>query len=598
MARRAGTAAPGAAAGGPASGRRARSRRVSTAALAAIAVAISATVMVTLSAQAIAAHASCTSHPVLLNVAVTNDLAPAVERVAQAFNRQQHTALGRCAQVQVTEDQSATVASRIDGQSSSRGLPPVDAWIPDSRLWVDVARSFPQGAQVVQPTGLEVAQSPVMIVMPRLVASRTHAFSSPAGWNLLLPPADGGPPASLGIRVDLPDPTDSAAGLATLVELSRLLGPGAAARATFTKFVLSAETTSQFDDPASLASFVSTAGPPLNSRPVTVTSEQAVIAYDRANPSQPLAAQYPAAFRASLGSPDLDYPYVLTTSDPAELQAAREFRQALAQPYATSVIRYDGFRSADGIVASTPASFGLRSQVLQQAATASASEAQTTLEIWGKLGLGSRDLVLIDVSSSMARLDGNGTQTLEQELTKTSVLGLALFPDSTQMGEWQIASKIDNGRPYQQLVPVGSLPAKVGLFSRRQQLQQIDQTLHPLGHALALNDAILAAYKQMLASYRPSYSNSVIVLTSGVDNAPGDLPVSSLLARLHALFNPNRKVAIVILMLGTVGNFSAMQQVAAATGGAAFDITNPAQVARAFIEGFSLRLCDLHCAAP
>src|SRR5450755_1610316 len=598
MARGAGTAARGPAARGSAPGRRAKPRHMSTAALVAIAVAISVTLMATLSAQAIVAHASCTNHPVLLNVAVTNDLAPAVERVAQAFNRREHTTRGRCAQVQVTEDQSATVASQIDGQSSSKGMPSVDAWIPDSSLWVDVARSFPLGAQLVQPTGVEVARSPLMVVMPRLVANETHAFSSPAGWNVLLPPADGGPPASMGLRVDLPDPSDSAAGLATLVELSRLLGPGSAARATFTKFVLSSEATSQFDDPASLASFVSTAGPPFNSRPVTVTSEQAVITYDRANPSLPLAAQYPAAFKASLSSPDLDYPYVLTSNSPAEVQAAKEFKQALQQPYAAAMVRYSGFRSADGTVAATPASFGLRSQVLQQAASATASEAQTTLEVWGKLGLGSRDLVLIDVSAAMARLDGNGTQTLEQELTKTSVLGLALFPDSTQMGEWQVANNINKNQPYQQLVNVGPLPAAVGLISRRQQLSQIDETLHPLGNTLALNNAILAAYKQMIASYKPNYSNSVIVLTSGVDNAPGDMSVSSLLAQLHTLFNPNRKVAIVILMLGTVGNFSAMQQVAAATGGAAFDITNPTQVAKAFIEGFSRRLCDPHCAAP
>jgi len=595
---RTGTAAREPAGRGPASARRARSRRVSTAALVALAVAISAILMVTLSAQAIVARASCTNHPILLNVAVTSDLAPAVERVGQAFNRSQHTAGGRCAQVQVTEGPSATVAARIDGQASSRGIPAVDAWIPDSSLWVDVARSFPQGARVVQPTGIDVAQSPLMVVMPRLVASQTRAFSSPAGWNVLLPPADGGPPASLGLRVDLPDPTDSAAGLATLVELSRLLGPGAAARATFTKFVLSSQATSQFDDPAALASFVSTAGPPFNSRPVTVTSEQAVIAYDRSNPSQPLAAQYPAAFQSSLSSPVLDYPYVVSTSDPTEAQAAREFRHALQQRYAASVVRYYGFRSADGIVAATPASFGLQSQVLQRAASASASEAQTTLEVWGKLGLGSRDLVLIDASAAMSRPDGNGTQTLEQELTKTSALGLALFPDSTQMGEWQIANNISKGQPYEQLVDVGPLPQKVGLISRRQQLQQIDETLHPVNRTLALNNAILAAYEQMLASYKPNYSNSVIVLTAGVDNALGDMQVSALISQLHRLFNPNRKVAIVILMLGTVGNFSAMQQVAAATGGAAFDITNPTQVAKAFIEGFSRRLCDPHCAAP
>jgi hypothetical protein len=593
MARRAGTPTAKSAAG-----RRRTSRRASTAALVAIAVAVSAIVMISLSAQAIAAHASCANHPVLLNVAVTSDLAPAVEQVAQNFNRQDHTARGRCAQVQVSEEPSAVVTSRIDGQTSGKGMPGVDAWIPDSSLWVDVARSFPLGAQAVQPTGVQVAQSPLMVVMPGLVASETHAFNSPASWSMLLPAADGGLPASLGLKVDLPDPTDSAAGLATLVQLSRLLGPGAAARASFTKFVLSSEATSQFDDPASLASFVSTAGPPFNSRPVTVTSEQAVIDYDRANPREPLAAQYPSdTAKSSLGSPNLDYPYVLTTSSPAELAAAREFEQALQQPFAESVVRYDGFRTSDGTTDATPASFGLKSQVLQQASSANASEAQTTMEVWGKLGLGSRDLVLVDASAAMASLDVSTHQTLEEELTKTAGLGLALFPDSTQMGEWQVANGFSKNSSYQPLVSVGPLPAEVGLITRRQQLQQIDETIHAKGTTLALNDAILAAYRQMLATYKANYSNAVIVLTSGVDNAPGDMSLNSLLAHLHALFDPSRNVEIVIVQLGTSGNFAALKKIADLTGGGAYEITNPTQIGKVFIEAFSHRLCNPTCAA-
>jgi Bacterial extracellular solute-binding protein len=607
MARRAKTVTPPSASGG-----RKRSRRASTALLITIAVAVSALTMVGLSAQAIAAHASCTNNPVLLNVDVTADLSPVVSSVAREFNEQDHTARGRCAQVEVSQtaaaQDSATVAGQIDGQASSKGVPAPDAWIPDSSLWVDVARSTPLGAQAIRPTGIEVAHSPLMIVMPKAVARETHAFNTPVSWRILLPAADGGPPAAEGLRVDLPDPTASAAGLATLVQLSRLLGPGASARASFTKFVLSSEASSQFVTPSDLASFVSTASPPFDSRSVTVTSEQAVIAYDRANPGNPLAAQYPSSPAASartagssahsqFGSPDLDYPYLLTTSNPTELAAAREFGQELRQPYAQALVRYDGFRAADGTTDATPSSFGLSTQVLQQAPSATPSEAQTTLQVWNKLQQGSRDLVLIDVSSAMAQPDGNGSQTLEQELTATAVLGLALFPDSTQMGEWQVADNISGHKPYEQLVSVGPLPGDIGVISRRSQLQQIDATLHPSNSGLALNDAILAAYKQMLATYKPDKSNAVIVLTSGVDT-PGDMSTPSLLAHLRKLFNPNRKVEVVPLMVGTAGNFRGLQQVASITGGAAFDITQPSQVARAFIEGFSRRLCDPHCAAP
>jgi hypothetical protein len=587
-------------AAGRASGRPARKpRRIGSGALVAIAVVISAVVMGGLSARAIAAHASCTNHPVLLNVAVNDDLAPAIGRVAQSFNKQQHAADGRCVEVQVAAAPAATVAGQLDGQAAAgKGTSPVDAWIPDSTLWVSVARSYPQGAQVIKPTGVHVAESPLMIATPAEVAKKTRIFAAPVGWDALLPTADGGPPAAMGLHVDLPDPTTTAAGLATLVELSRMLGHSPAARTAFTRFALSSEATSQFDDPTSLASFVDTAQPPFNGRPITVTSEQAVIAYDRANPQQPLAAEYPSGFGAGLGDATLDYPYVITTSSSLQLEAAREFEQALRQPYTAAVVRYDGFRSASGAVDATPASFGLKDQVLQHAPAASASEAQTTLEVWRKLGLGSRDLVLIDTSAAMATPVAPDGTTVEQELTKTSILGLSLFSDSTEMGEWQVASHLAGKLPYQQLVPVGPLPADLGLITRRQELEHIDESLTPKRRPLALYDSILAAYKQMRASYKPNYSNAVIVLTAGIDDPQVDMSPAALVSRLHHLFNPNKKVEIVVLMIGREGDFTALRQIADATGGIAFDITSPGQVGRAFIEGFSHRLCDTKCVAP
>lgn len=583
-------AAAGGSPRGPAAGRRKRAR-LGTGALAALAVGASAVVMIALTGQAIQAHASCASAPVL-NVAVSTDIAPAVGQVAQAFNRQ-----GRCVQVQVTSAPPAAVAQRLDGQGSGAGQAAVSAWIPDSSLWVDVVRSYPRGASAVQPTGTEVAESPLMTVMPMAVAKETGAFDSPAGWNVLLPAGMGGPPASAGMRVLIPDPTDSAAGLATLVELSRLLGSGAAARAAFTKFVLGADATAQFDNSTSLASFVATAAKPWDSRSVTVTSEQAVLAYDRANPAQPLAAQYPTGLQARLGTEALDYPYVLTTSDPVLTAAARQFQQALSQPYARSVIRFDGFRAPDGTGDAAPASFGLQAQVLQQAATATASEAQTNLEVWGKLELGSRLLVLIDTSRSMGLPDGSGTQTLEQETSQTTVLGLALFPDNTQIGLWDIAdSPSPGGRPYQPLVPTGGLPDELGLITRRQQLQQIDETLHPSGQPLRLNDAILDGYKAATAAYKPDFSNALVVLTAGVDDGPGDMSTAALVARLRKLFNPQRGVQILIDQIGTAGNFPALQQIASVTGGAAFEVSNPADIGKIFVESFSHRLCDPRCA--
>jgi extracellular solute-binding protein len=581
--------------------RRGKERNVSVPLLTAIAVGISAAVMAALTAQAVVARSTCNNHPLVVNVAVSPDIVAAVQHVGRVFNQEAHQAAGRCVEVQVSQESPAAVASEVDGQASNAGLPAVDAWIPDSSLWVDVARTFPLGAQAVQPTGLHVARSPLMIVMPSAAAAQVPAFNTSAGWNFLLG-AIGGQTSPLGIRLNLPDPTQSSAGLATLIEIGRLLGGGPAARAELTKFVLSAQPSTQFDDPTSLAAFVSLARPPLGAHPVTVTSEQAVLAYDAANPGQPpLAARYPSTSSPSLGTPELDYPYVVTSTDQSEQAAAREFESTLRQPYTASIVRYYGFRSGDGVVGTLPRGAGLAEQPLQLATPTGPGEAQTDLQAWQKLQIGSRDLVLIDVSSAMNAPSGIPNVTLEQELRDTANLGLGLFPDSAQLGDWVFADRLNGSLPYKELVPVGPLPAQVGLISRRQQLEQLNESLHAFpGTSAYINETILAGYQAMLASYQPNHSNVVIVLTAGVDNTSRDLPADALISKLRRMFNPNRPVELIILQLGSAGNFSMLQKIAAAGGGAAYEVSDPSQVGKIFFEAFARRICESAggCAIP
>jgi Ca-activated chloride channel homolog len=580
--------------------RRGRERHVSVGLLVAIAVGIASVLMATLAAQAVVARSSCNDHPLMVNVAVSDDIAPAVHSVAQLFNRQDHQAAGRCAEVQVTPEEPAAVAASVDGSSGNGGLPAADAWIPDSTLWVDVARTMPLGAQRVQTTGITVARSPLMIVMPPVAAAQIPAFNNSVGWSFLLPTNAGGPTSSQQVRVDLPDPTESAAGLATLVEMSRLLGGGAAARTSLTTFVRSAQPSAQFGDATSLAAFVTQANPPLDAHPVTITTEQAVLSYDAAHPGHPLAARYPVGATSALGTPELDYPYVVTSTESAEVSAADEFGKLLQQGYTAALVRHYGFRSADGTTGTLPASYGLPGQTLQLAAPATASEAQTALQVWRRLQIGSRDLALVDVSSAMATPSGLPGVTLEQELTQTASLGLALFPDSTQMGLWEFADNLDGSLPYRQLVPVGPLPGALGLISRRQQIAQIDMSAQPHSNTpAALDRTILAAYTQMVHTYQPNYTNAVIVLTAGVDDAPGDIPPATLASELRALYNPNRPVELIIVVLGSKGNFAAMQQVAAAGGGAAYPVTDPTQVGKVFFAAVSRRICQTSsCGAP
>jgi hypothetical protein len=432
-----------------------------------------------------------------------------------------------------------------------------------------------------------------MLVTTKAVAAETGVFTVPPSWALLLPSSFGGPPASMGISVDLPDPTTTAAGLASLIEVSRDIGTSAAAKTTLTDFAFGVESTENFDSASALAQFVGTTQPPFDRRAITVATEQAVLAYDKTNPKAPLDAVYATGTSQALGTPELDYPYVLTTSQAAPLRAAEKFGSYLQTSYAQSVMRAHGFRSANGRPDVMPASAGLVNEPLQLASAATATEAAASLQNWEELGLGFRDLVLQDVSPAMSQPSGLGTLSLEQLLAQTAAEGLSLFPASTQMGVWLIGKSSTASDPYDQAVPIGPLSGTVGLLTRRAYIDQLDltSTTSP-GGKLALYDSILDAYRKMAASYQPRYFNGVIVLTAGVDSAPGDMSASALVAALHKLYNPNRQIPITILDFGNQASFPALQQVASASGptGAAFLVTNPAQVGQVFLEAVSLRV--------
>jgi hypothetical protein len=178
-------------------------------------------------------------------------------------------------------------------------------------------------------------------------------------------------------------------------------------------------------------------------------------------------------------------------------------------------------------------------------------------------------------------------------LTQTANLGLSLIPDSAQIGVWEFASDLNGNLPYKQLVSVGPLPGDLGLISRRQQIQQIDAGLAAKASTpAALNDSILAGYQSMVDTYQPDFTNALLVLTAGVDNAPGDMPTNTLVSKLKALYNPSKPVELIILQLGTKGNFDDEQQIAKAGGGQAFAVTQISQIDQVFFEAVSRRICQ------
>jgi hypothetical protein len=189
-----------------------------------------------------------------------------------------------------------------------------------------------------------------------------------------------------------------------------------------------------------------------------------------------------------------------------------------------------------------------------------------------------------------------GGPTLEQVLGRTSAAGMKRFPNSTQMGLWVFASHLSGDLPYHQLVPMGPLPGQFGVVTRRQAIQRLAATAQAIPHApAALYGTLLAAYKQMVTSYQPQYVNDIIVLTAGVENAPGDISAATLLHNLRSLTSPRRPVEILMVVFGMPKDLGDLQQIAKATNGKVWPVTSAAQVPQIFYRAFGRRICQPHC---
>ncbi len=563
-----------------------RKRRAHTAALTVTAALIAAAVLIGLGARAVIVRSNCIHDPMTVTVAVAPEIGPVVQHLGDYFNKLHRQADGRCVRVDVASEPPAGVATRLAAGRASHGRPP-GAWIPDASLWAGFAHG-PLAARI-RPTGITLARTTLVIVMPRSAAALTPAFGSSVSWRFLLPASAGGPASALGLHVEFPDPGSSATGLVTLAELQRLLGPGPPGQAGLAGFALNVQTeqATRPEPLAGLASWAPESGAGAVSAPVTITTEQAVVQFDRAHPQQPLAVRYPAE-----GSLQLTYPYLVTATSPAAVAAADQFGDVLRSAYAISYVRYAGFRTSAGQAGSWPRSYGLASAQPRLLPPVTASQAGTAWQAWQRLTLGSRDLTLIDISSAMAAPASPGGPALAHLLGPAAATGLGLFPDSTQMGLWTFPSRTVDGRSYAELVPVGPLAARLGQRTRRQQIEQLVTAQRPVTTPAPLYASILAAYRRMLASYQPHYLNAVLVLTAGVDHSAGDISAATLVHDLQALYDPRRPVKIVVIMLGPAGNLHALQQIAATTNGQATAITSYAQLGPAIYRTAARALCQ------
>lgn len=518
-----------------------------------------------------------------LKIAAVPAIAPAIREITK------RDVDAGCADIRVLSMTAGEAASMI-----AAGGPDQPAlWIPDSALWPQRANQLAASSGVETPSvrpGQTLVTSPLVVVTARAHAGRLGWPDRPVSWRELVSGSVTGLSTTIG------DPLSTTEGLTTLTAVRGLLGGSGADPA-----VAGAMLQVGRDAVPSIGSAYERLGATADALAFTAT-EQSVVAHNRDGVQPPVVAVYPRD-----GTVALEYPLVrvVAPGEPPPVAAVTGIvEQALRRPDATATLLAAGFRGPDGkLDRAFDAGLGVSAVLPAQLPPPSAEQATEVLRTWNAITLDSRMLVVIDVSGSMDGAAGNGQSRIELA-RDAGLAALGLFPDSTSMGLWAFstARSISNGargtpaEDWIELVPLGPLSQRLGNRSRRDAIVAAARTLpNRTGGGTALNDTVLAAFREVRASYEPGKVNSVVLMTDGRNEGPDSIDTATLIKTMREEIDPATPVSIIAIGLGPDVDFDALRELTAATEGKAYLARDPADMRQVFLDALIQRQCRPHC---
>jgi hypothetical protein len=121
-----------------------------------------------------------------------------------------------------------------------------------------------------------------------------------------------------------------------------------------------------------------------------------------------------------------------------------------------------------------------------------------------------------------------------------------LLPDDSRLGVWEFGSRLDGDKDYRTLLPMADLGQE-----HRAKLADAVGALQARQTGTGLHDTILAAYESAQSRYREGVLDHVFVFTDGRnEDDPGSITAEQLGARLAAVQDPERPVALSIVAFG------------------------------------------------
>ncbi len=490
-------------------------------------------------------------------IAVSPDIASTVAALVEALPA------GGCPTA-VRPADPAEVAAAVNA-----GTPPAEAWIPDSSAW-----AAKTGLAATAPS---IASSPVVLAVPTGLV--------PAGTDLaaVLDSRLGATP----IRVGLPDPADSAAGLAAVLSMQQEVAGTDDARAALI-----------WGFRSSPADLPTTAGE-LIGRAVTdpglavPVSEQAVVAHDAQPSATPVTALPLGADGLSL-----DYPFVLIDPSQGAAEAAAPAVQALLGPSGRSALDAAGFRDAQGGVGGELAAApGVAAELAGGTPLPEVNALEAAVRAVQISNEPTRLLAALDVSGSMrAQVPGANGATRVDLAKAAAARGLGLYPASSELGLWIFSTTLTPTSDHQELVPIGPLGPGADGIPGAQKLAAAIGTVQAIPDGgTGLYDTVLDGVRAVRDGWDPDRVNVLLILSDGMNDDANGISLQALISTLAAEQDPAKPVPVIAIAFGPDSDVAAMTEISEATGGATYVAQDPRDVGEIFLDAVGQRLCRPTC---
>lgn len=580
----------------------ARTRRRATAAATALVITAGAGTFAVLRGGLLPLGGTCRNGTVRIGAVASPDIAPVLTAVADRARREHETTDGRCLDVRVTARSAAEVAAQLIDNSRK---PDFAVWVPDDSLWVDQTSAAGSARPLTKLRS--IAESPVVVGALEPQAETLGWPSKTYSWAELAGVAGSRP----DLRFGTADPARNSTGMLALAMINESIARSGAADGvdTDTQSAAAAKALAQRTVPGDVQA-VATLPRDDSSGELTdprrnqalIMSEQAAYTHNGGS-APPLRLFYP-----SDGAATLDYPYTMVDDlhlSTDQGRAANRFLTLLGTDEGERSIAEAGFRDpgAEPPAATVQRAGGRKPQPVAAtpAPSPSAPELQKLRLLWQITVQSARITTVVDVSGSMATVVPGAGGKSRLDVTKESLRqALAQFTPQDEIGLWRFSTRLSGSRDYQELVRTGRLGESVGKGrTRRQQLDTAFKDLQPVaGGSTGLYDTALAVYRNAGSSYVDGKFNAVVILTDGANEDPGSISLGTLTARLRELGDPAHPVPLIAIAVGADADKAACDQIAEATGGAAYRVSDPSEIQAVLLKAVVAAATSAAAKAP